>query len=94
MAKSGRRWLQVAVAALALFLSVGAACAAEGASEGQMFARGAILWGHYCGYCHKPRPGTEFNRVQWKILMMHMRVRANLPADDARAILVFLQGSH
>ena len=48
------------------------------------------------GYSQIRREGmerypVEFNQTQWKTLMLHMRVRANLPADQARTILKYLQ---
>jgi uncharacterized membrane protein len=56
-----------------------------------LFREGAKLWPIYCNYCHKARPGSEFSPVQWQTIMLHMRVRANLPAEDSRAILEFLK---
>ncbi len=79
---------------LVLCITCGPLFAADGATDKQMFRKGAKLWGHYCNYCHKARPGTDFDRIQWKTLMFHMRVRANLPAQDAEAILVYLRSTH
>jgi hypothetical protein len=56
-----------------------------------LFREGARLWPIYCNYCHKARPGGDFSPVQWDPIMMHMRVRANFPADNARAILEYLK---
>jgi hypothetical protein len=39
---------------------------------------GAELYAVNCNRCHPERYPTEFNRTQWKTLMLHMRVRANL----------------
>lgn len=52
---------------------------------------GAELYALNCNRCHPERYPTEFNSTQWKTLMTHMRVRANLPASQARAILKYLQ---
>ena len=52
---------------------------------------GAELYAINCGRCHPERYPTEFNSAQWKTLMLHMRVRANLPAQQAKLILKYLQ---
>ena len=52
---------------------------------------GADLYAIHCGRCHPERYATEFTAAQWKTIMVEMRVRANLPADQAKAILKYLQ---
>jgi hypothetical protein len=52
---------------------------------------GAALYAIYCNRCHSERYATEFTAAQWKTIMIHMRVRANIPADQAREILKYLQ---
>lgn len=52
---------------------------------------GAELYAVNCNRCHPERYPTEFNPAQWKTLMVHMRVRANLPAKQAKEILRYLQ---
>jgi len=52
---------------------------------------GADLYAIHCNRCHPERYATEFTAAQWKTIMIHMRVRANLPADQAREILKYLQ---
>jgi cytochrome c5 len=52
---------------------------------------GAELYEIHCNRCHAERYATEFTAAQWKTIMIHMRVRANLPAAQAREILKFLQ---
>jgi hypothetical protein len=44
-----------------------------------------------CNRCHPERYATEFTPAQWKTIMTHMRVRANLPAAQAKEILKFLK---
>ena len=58
-----------------------------------LFRRGAQLWPIYCNTCHNARPGAEFSPTQWRMIMMHMRTQANLPPQDARAILEYLRSS-
>ncbi len=52
---------------------------------------GAELYSMHCNRCHPERYPTERTAAQWKTILMHMRVRANLPAEQARTILKFLQ---
>jgi len=79
---------------LLIILAFSALAVESESTETQLFLRGAKLWGVYCGLCHKARAGGEFNRLEWDTLMLHMRVRANLPAADAEAIRVYLRSSH
>jgi hypothetical protein len=37
------------------------------------------------------RYATERTDAQWKTIMLHMRTRAQIPAEDAKAILKYLQ---
>jgi mono/diheme cytochrome c family protein len=64
------------------------------AEQRHLVRRGAKLWPVYCAQCHNARPGSEFAPYQWDAIMMHMRTQANLPAQDARAVLEYLKGSH
>jgi hypothetical protein len=52
---------------------------------------GAELYSMHCNRCHPERYPTERTAAQWKTIMLHMRVRANLPAEHARTILKYLQ---
>ncbi len=52
---------------------------------------GAELYAINCNRCHAERYPTEWNSAHWKTLMTHMRVRANLPASQAKLILKYLQ---
>ena len=52
---------------------------------------GAELYAINCNRCHPERYATEFTAAQWKTIMLHMRVRANLPAAQAKTILKYLQ---
>jgi mono/diheme cytochrome c family protein len=51
----------------------------------------AELYTINCNRCHAERYPTEFTSGQWKTLMTHMRVRANLPAAQAKQIIKYLQ---
>lgn len=52
---------------------------------------GAQLYSVHCSRCHTERYPTEHTAAEWKTLLMHMRVRANLPASQSKAILKYLQ---
>ena len=53
--------------------------------------RGSIFWGQNCARSHNVRGFNEFNDAQWDVIVRHMRIKGNLPGDQARAILKFLQ---
>ncbi|HEV8712359.1 MAG TPA: cytochrome c [Candidatus Binatia bacterium] len=94
MGKGQRLGFGVGALVLLLALGLSTVAAENEPTETQIFLRGAKLWGAYCGLCHNARSGSEFNRLEWDTLLLHMRVRANLPAEDAEAIRVFLRSSH
>jgi hypothetical protein len=52
---------------------------------------GAELYAIHCNRCHPERYATERTEAQWKTILLHMRTRANLPAEQAREIQKFLQ---
>ena len=52
---------------------------------------GADLYAMHCNRCHPERYATERSPAQWKSILLHMRIRANLPAEQAKAILKYLQ---
>jgi hypothetical protein len=52
---------------------------------------GAELWTLNCSRCHMSRSPGEFTAAQWQTILMHMRVRANLPADQAKELQKFFQ---
>jgi cytochrome c5 len=52
---------------------------------------GAELYSINCNRCHQERYPTERTGAQWKTIMLHMQVRANLPGNQARLILQYLQ---
>ena len=52
---------------------------------------GAELYSIHCNRCHPERYPTERTAAQWKTILLHMQVRANLPGQQARQILKYLQ---
>ena len=55
---------------------------------------GAQLWAQNCGHCHNIRSPGSYSDAQWDVVMLHMRVRANLTAEEHRSILAFLKSAH
>jgi mono/diheme cytochrome c family protein len=55
---------------------------------------GAELYRINCARCHAERYPTERTDAQWKTIMLHMRTRAQIPAEDAQAILKYLQDNN
>jgi cytochrome c1 len=73
------------------------AAAEHDASTGadpMQFSRGAQTWANNCARCHNMRDARTLRDDQWRVAMAHMRVRANLTGQEARDVLVFLQGSN
>ena len=52
---------------------------------------GADLYAMHCNRCHPERYPTERTAAQWKSLMLHMQVRAQIPPSQSKLILQYLQ---
>jgi len=52
---------------------------------------GAELWTINCSRCHSARNPGEFTAAQWGTIILEMRVRANLPAAQARELEKYLK---
>jgi len=66
-----------------------------GAAAGQSdIAGGTQLWAQNCGHCHNLRSPSSYSDAQWEVVALHMRVRANLTAEEHRKILAFLKSAH
>jgi hypothetical protein len=52
---------------------------------------GAQLWAENCVRCHNIRSPSSYSPAQWEVVMMHMRVRANLTPEEHKKILEFLK---
>ncbi|MEO6750862.1 MAG: hypothetical protein ABIZ04_02880 [Opitutus sp.] len=55
---------------------------------------GAQLWSESCNRCHNYRSPSSYSDNQWKIATHHMRVRANLTAEEEKKILAFLTSAN
>lgn len=98
MLQSMRWFMSVAVMALALRAVMPAAVRAEEpaakADQQALVREGAKRWPEYCGNCHNLRGPGEHSAAEWETIVQHMRVRANLPGQDAREILEYLKRRH
>ena len=91
---SKARHVALGILGLALCLQAGPAPAEEEAAAPNhkaLVRQGARNWSAYCGSCHNARPPSERSPGEWDTIMMHMRVRANLPAQEAQALLEYLK---
>jgi mono/diheme cytochrome c family protein len=70
-----------------------AASQTNGLAAEQGVRTGAELYAVNCNRCHAERSPMERNASDWKTILTHMRVRANLPAAQANAILEYLQAN-
>lgn len=55
---------------------------------------GAQLWAESCNRCHNYRSPSSYSDAQWSVAMHHMRVRANLTAEEEKKILAFLKSAN
>jgi len=55
---------------------------------------GSELWAENCTRCHNARPPQYYSDPQWDVIVHHMRLRANLTGEEARAIAEFLRASN
>jgi len=55
---------------------------------------GEQLYAINCSRCHSERYPTERTDAQWKTILMHMQVRANLPPEQARKILKYMKDNN
>ncbi len=90
-AGAGLALVVAATYALSSALLTGADPKAAAKPEKKKPLSGSELYAVHCNRCHAERYPTEFTAAQWKTIMLQMRVRANLPAAQAKAILQYLQ---
>lgn len=55
---------------------------------------GSELWAENCTRCHNARPPQYYSDATWDIIVHHMRLRANLTGEEARAIAEFLKAAN
>lgn len=59
-----------------------------------LIGEGAQVYSDNCGRCHNARPSSERTDAEWIPIVMHMRARANLTGEQARAVLAYLQATN
>jgi cytochrome c5 len=74
--------------------AAGAPAAEPKASAAPAELGGAQLWAENCSQCHNARSPSDYSDAQWDLAVMHMRIQARLPGDEARKIRQFLQASN
>jgi hypothetical protein len=65
----------------------------SGVAQEHRVLTGAELYAINCNRCHPERSPVERTATEWQTILIHMRVRANLPASQARTILEYLQSN-
>jgi mono/diheme cytochrome c family protein len=77
-----------------LLAAFGTANAAGSDTHREQLQTGAKAWEQNCARCHKLREPGEFPDPLWRPIVAHMRVRAGLTGEEARAIVKFLQAAN
>ena len=52
------------------------------------------LWAENCVRCHNIRSPSVYSDAEWEVAMHHMRIRANLTAEEHHKILEFLKSAN
>lgn len=55
---------------------------------------GAQYWGEACIRCHLAPSPSDYNDTDWETISLHMRIRANLTANDIAKIEEFLKSAN
>ncbi|MGZ4095985.1 MAG: c-type cytochrome [Bacteroidia bacterium] len=53
---------------------------------------GGMLWSENCGRCHNAPGKSAYTSKEWSAIGLHMRMRAQIPAEEADKIIAFLKG--
>jgi mono/diheme cytochrome c family protein len=96
MSSKMRMLIAIPIAVLALCIvtpTLGHASDAATKADQQraLLRKGARLWPVVCASCHNARGPAERSPAEWDVIVEHMRTRANIPGEDARAILEYLK---
>ena len=104
-----KNWIALAVVASLLALGVGTSVAVANAgttastqetetktspAAKKRALDGAKVYAWNCGSCHSERWPKERSDAEWGMITTHMRVRANMTADQADAVLRYLQDNN
>lgn len=89
-----KRLLGAGALILALWATLLSGCSSAG-KPGEPQTKGASqLWTENCLHCHGSRSPSAYSDGEWDVVMLHMRVRANLTAKEHKAIVEFLKASN
>jgi hypothetical protein len=55
---------------------------------------GTQLWSENCVRCHSTPSSTAFNNTNWETASMHMKIRANLTAEESQKVIKLLQSAN
>lgn len=67
----------------------------KSAQAGAAAGKGAAqLWAENCMHCHNSRSPASYSDGEWEAAMLHMRIRANMTAEEHRKIVEFLKASN
>ncbi len=94
----GKDWIaRVVIGCLLLAMAAGVSTAIANdetespAGESTPALDGAKVYAWNCGSCHSERWPKERSDAEWEVIMTHMRVRANMTADQTEAVLRYLK---
>lgn len=83
------------VCSILLAATIGTWLGISGADESKTEKSGAQLWAQDCARCHNMRSRSEFNHVQWRIIVHHMRSKGLYLTDaETKKIVDFLQAGN
>ncbi len=64
------------------------------AMAGQDEKGAAQLWADNCARCHNSRSPSTYSDAEWDVAVHHMRVRANLTAEEHKKIAEFMKAGN
>lgn len=79
----------LAISATAVCLTAASGCGTPTKREGR-----AKLWSSTCGRCHLMRSPSSLSDAEWEVVVQHMRMRAYLTPEEAKAIAEFLKAGN
>ena len=89
-----RRSILSAAALIAMAILIPSSCQSMQSGDGSSTKGGAQLWAEQCSRCHNTRSPSSYSDAQWDVAVHHMRVRANLTAEESQKILEFLKSAN
>ncbi|TWX54640.1 cytochrome c [Colwellia hornerae] len=63
---------------------------AQHVSDPSLVAQGAKIFSENCGRCHNARPAEEYSKMEWSVVIPHMRAKAHMTGKEALAVEAFL----